>query len=428
MRRWVEQFSHWKWFRPGMGVKRWLALLLVGLIMLVWAVTVLPRTIELSGLWRLLQRLHLQQISPVLQVAVLAAVGVGLVAWAILGLNRSLLSAFRHSSHTEVADVIYRHRQRQRGPKIVAIGGGHGLNTLLRGLKEYTDNITAVVTVADDGGSSGRLRRDLGMLPPGDFRNCMAALSDDEGLLSQLFQYRFGGDTDLDGHSFGNLYLTAMTAITGSFEGALEESSKVLAMRGHVVPSTLTQVTLAAEVLSHAGRADRVETVRGESNVGATGGRIQRVYLEPENPPAHPQAIRAILDADLIAIGPGSLYTSVLPNLLVPDLAQAVAGAQAVKVYICNVATQAGETAGYHLTDHVDALRDHVGRELFSTVLANHTFTGQRPPGAGVDWVGLPRPQSVDYRLVTRDLVDAQYPWRHDPAKLAQALLEIMAS
>lgn len=430
MRQWVEQFSHWKWLRPGMGVKRWLSLLLVGLALLVWAVTVLPRVIELSGLWRLVQRLHLQQVNPIVQMTVLAVIGVGLVAWAVLGLNRSVLSAFRRSSHTEVADVVYRHRQRRRGPKVVAIGGGHGLNTLLRGLKEYTDNITAVVTVADDGGSSGRLRRDLGMLPPGDFRNCMAALSDDEGLLSQLFQYRFGSDTDLDGHSFGNLYLTAMTAITGSFEGALEESGKVLTMRGRVMPSTLAQVVLSAEVLAADGSApaDRVTIVRGESNIGATGGRIQRVYLEPENPPAYPGAIRAILDADLIVIGPGSLYTSVLPNLLVPDLAQAIAGAQAVKVYVCNVATQAGETAGYSLTDHVSALRDHIGRELFSTVLANDTFTGNRPPGAGVEWVGLPRPESVDYRLVTGDLVDAQYPWRHDPAKLAQALVELVTS
>ncbi len=430
MRRWVEQFSHWKWLRPGMGVKRWLALLLVGLALLVWAVTVLPRAIELSGLWRLVQRLHLQHVDPVIQMTILAVIGVGLVAWAVLGLNRSLLSAFHRSSHTEVADVVYRHRQRRRGPKVVAIGGGHGLNTLLRGLKDYTDNITAVVTVADDGGSSGRLRRDLGMLPPGDFRNCMAALSDDEGLLGQLFQYRFGGDTDLDGHSFGNLYLTAMTAITGSFEGALEESGKVLTMRGRVMPSTLAQLVLSAEVLAGDGsnRPGHVTIVRGESNVGAAGGHIQRVYLEPENPPAYPGAIRAILDADLVIIGPGSLYTSVLPNLLVPDLAQAIMGAQAVKVYVCNVATQAGETAGYGLTDHVDTLRDHVGRELFSTVLANNTFTGNRPPGAGADWVGLPRPESVDYRLITRDLVDAQYPWRHDPTKLAQALIELVAS
>lgn len=426
MRQWVEQFSHWKWLRPGMGVKRWLALLLVGLALLVWAATLLPRAIELSGLWQWQQDLLPPAVNPVVELAVFLIAGGGLVVWAVFGLNHTLLSPFRGRRQTEVADVLYRHRHRQRGPKIVAIGGGHGLNTLLRGLKEHTDNITAVVTVADDGGSSGRLRRELGMLPPGDFRNCMAALSDDEGLLSQLFQYRFGGDTDLDGHSFGNLYLTAMTAITGSFEDALEESGKVLTMRGRVMPSTLAQVVLCAEVLiEDADGRSRVITVRGESNVGEAGGRIQRVYLEPENPPAFPRAIHAILDADLIVIGPGSLYTSVLPNLLVPDLAQAILGSQAVKVYVCNVATQAGETAGYNLTDHVTVLREHVGRGLFSAVLANSTFTGQPPPGTGVGWVDLPQAGAVDYRLVTGDLVDAQYPWRHDPAKLAQALVSL---
>jgi uncharacterized cofD-like protein len=322
---------------------------------------------------------------------------------------------------------VYRHRQRQKGPKVAAIGGGHGLNTLLRGLKEHTDNITAIVTVADDGGSSGRLRRDLGMLPPGDFRNCIAALSDDEGLLGQLFQYRFGGNTDLDGHNFGNLYLTAMTAITGSFEAALEESSRVLAVRGRVIPSTLAQVVLCAEVTA-LGDGGRVALVRGESNVGQMGGRIQRVYLEPENPPAYPRAIRAILDADLIVIGPGSLYTSVLPNLLVPDIAQAIVSAQATKVYVCNVATQAGETSGFDLDAHVSVLRSHVGRELFSHVVGNSTFTGSRPPGEKSDWVWLPSHKDLDYQLVAGDLVDGHYPWRHDPAKLAQTLIGLLGN
>jgi uncharacterized cofD-like protein len=316
----------------------------------------------------------------------------------------------------------------------VAIGGGHGLNTLLRGLKEYTDNITAIVTVADDGGSSGRLRRDLGMLPPGDFRNCIAALSDAEGLVSQLFQYRFGDETDLEGHSFGNLYLSAMTAITGSFEAALEESSRVLAVRGRVIPSTLAQVTLCGEVLmpdavppagsETGGARSRLTLVRGESAIGKATGRIQRVYLDPEAPPAYPKAIRAILDAELIVIGPGSLYTSVLPNLLVPDLAQAIITSPAIKLYVCNVATQAGETTGYNVADHLNTLRQHVGDEMITTVVANSTFIGSRPPGVGVDWVRLPDPETVDYQLLTYDLVDRQYPWRHDSHKLAQALME----
>jgi uncharacterized cofD-like protein len=379
------------------------------------------------------QRLHLPIVNPTLEALVLFGAGSALVVWAIYGMNHAIVSAFQRADQAQVADVVYRHRQRQRGPKVVAIGGGHGLNTLLRGLKAYTDNITAIVTVADDGGSSGRLRRDLGMLPPGDFRNCIAALSDAEGLVSQLFQYRFGDETDLEGHSFGNLYLSAMTAITGSFESALEESSRVLAVRGRVIPSTLAQVTLCGEVLvsddvppagsETGGVRSRLTLVRGESAIGKATGRIQRVYLDPEAPPAYPKAIRAILDAELIVIGPGSLYTSVLPNLLVPDLAQAIIASPAIKLYVCNVATQAGETTGYNVADHLGALRQHVGDDMITTVVANETFIGSRPPGAGVDWVRLPAPETVDYQLLTYDLVDRQYPWRHDSDKLAQALM-----
>ncbi len=427
MGRWVRRFSQWKWLRPGMGVKRWLALLAVGLMLLVLAVTGLPR---ISGVWSFFQRLHTPHVNPIAEVVTLLGVGLVVVAVAVFELNRTLLSAFRHSDQAEVVDVVYRHRQRQRGPKVVAIGGGHGLNTLLRGLKKQTDNITAIVTVADDGGSSGRLRRELGMLPPGDFRNCLAALSDAEGLVSQLFQYRFAENTDLDGHSFGNLYLTAMTAITGSFEAALEESSRVLAVRGRVMPSTLTQLTLTAEVLSpeliQANGGSRVTQVHGESNIGHANGRIQRVYLQPGDAPAYPKAIRAILDADLIVIGPGSLYTSVLPNLLVQDLRAALQSASALKVYVCNVATQAGETTGYNVTDHVEALTSHVGRDVFSIVLANGNVMTDRSLGGGAEWVHPPEGEPGEYRLILADLVDRQYPWRHDPIKLAQALMALI--
>lgn len=432
MRGWLGRYSQWKWLRPGMGVKRWLVLLVVGLVLLGLAVAALPR---ISAVWGQLQRLHVAQVDPVVEMVVFGAAGLVLVALAVFGLNRTLVSAFRRGNQAEVAEVVYRHRQRQRGPKVVAVGGGHGLNTLLRGLKQVTDNITAIVTVADDGGSSGRLRRDLGMLPPGDFRNCLAALSESEGLVSELFQYRFGEDTDLDGHSFGNLYLTAMTAITGSFEAALEESSRVLAVRGRVIPSTLAQVTLAAEVLAAEGVAGpgrpAVTLIRGESNIGHAEGRIQRVYLQPEDPPAYPEAIRALLDADLIVIGPGSLYTSVLPNLLVPDLCAALESAQALKVYVCNVATQAGETAGYDVTDHVDALTSHVGRGVFSVVLANGNIIPGRALGGGAEWVCPPertanQREPDGYQFLLADLVDAEYPWRHDPVKLAHALMSLI--
>ena len=427
MSRWVQQRTRLRWLRPGLGLKRWLLLLIAGLVLLGLGGAALPRWVDFSARWRFVER-----TAPWLPAVLIFTIGGILIGLAILNFNRALLAAFRRASPDDVVETVWRHRQRQRGPKIVAIGGGHGLNTLLRGLKEYTDNITAIVTVSDDGGSSGKLRRDLGMLPPGDFRNCIAALSEAEGLVSQLFQYRFGQDSGLDGHSFGNLYLTAMTAITGSFVSALEESSRVLAVRGRVIPSTLTPVVLGAEVLvSHPSPAvwpGQLLRVQGESRIGELRGQVQRVYLEPEEAPAYPEAIRAILDADLIVIGPGSLYTSVLPNLLVQDLARAVSSSTATKAYVCNVATQAGETEGYDVSAHVNALRAHVGQELFHFVLANHTFGDNPPPGEGVDWAWLPEAQPTDYELVTGDLVDRQYPWRHDPAKLAGALIGCLES
>ncbi len=394
--------------------------------------------LDAAGLTRwvsALQRLRSFFASPLLEALLLLA-GIALIVAGVYGLNRSMLSAFRRRGEGEVVDVIMRHRQRQRGPRVVAIGGGHGLNTLLRGLKQHTDNITAIVTVADDGGSSGRLRRDLGILPPGDFRNCLAALSDAEGLMTQLFQYRFGDDSDLEGHNFGNLYLTAMAAITGSFESALNESSRVLAVRGRVLPSTLAQVVLCAEVFvpapAIAGDGEQAgegswRQVCGESKIGTLGGRIHRVYLDPENALAYPESIRAILEADLVVAGPGSLYTSVLPNLLVSDIAEAIAASPAQRVYVCNLATQVGETDGYDVNDHVRALRQHVGPELFPTVIANHTFRDDRPPGGGADFVRLPPPaEQADYQLLTYDLADDDFPWRHDPDKLAGILMELV--
>lgn len=427
---WRGWLGYIRWLRPGLGVKRWLALLLTGIVLLILAVANLSKAASLLWLWRPLERLDVPLLDHAVEALLYGLSGALLIGFAIYNLNRSLLSAYRRSDQAEVVDVVYRHRQRRRGPKIVAIGGGHGLHTLLRGLKEYTDNITAIVTVADDGGSSGRLRRDFGMLPPGDFRNCLAALSDAEGLVGQLMQYRFGADSDLEGHSFGNLYLTAMTAITGSFEAALAESSRVLAVRGQVIPSTLSLVTLCAEVLTPELVGGEIgpglRLVRGESRIGRPGERVQRVYLEPEDVPAYPGAIRAILEADLIVIGPGSLYTSVLPNLLVTDLARALAAAAAPKVYVCNVATQAGETEGYDAEAHVNALQEHIGPGVISLVLANNNQRGDPPPGIGVDWVRLPQKAPTRYKLLTADLVDVQYPWRHDSRKLAQTLMSLI--
>lgn len=362
---------------------------------------------------------------PWARALVFGLTGSGLVIVGLAKMNRTLLSPFAQGSG-QVVEALYRHRQRERGPKVVAIGGGHGLSTLLRGLKAYTTNITAIVTVADDGGSSGRLRRALGVLPPGDFRNCIAALADDEALTTQLFQYRFPtatGEAGLDGHSFGNLFITAMAEVTGSFERAILESSQVLAVQGQVIPSTLRSVTLVGDLRAEPVGVNRVA---GESNITQAPGIIERVYLEPDDVLAYPEAVRAILEADLIVAGPGSLYTSVLPNLLVRDIARAVAASRAARVYVCNVATQRGETDGYSVGDHVAALERHVGAGLFTIVLANDNLAHTEALPPAVEPTRLEIPSEAPYTLCTADLVDPVRPWRHDCDKLAKVLMRLV--
>ncbi len=402
---------------PGMHLKRWILVLMIGLLVLVlgaaYVLVEIYRTAPLpeEAFWVTLQFLP----RPV-RAALFVAGGVGLVAWALWKLNRSLIDAVA-PGHADLVDAIYNFRARQRGPKIVAIGGGTGLSMLLRGLKDYTSNITAIVTVADDGGSSGRLRRELGMLPPGDFRNCLVALADAEPLMGRLFQYRFNTGSGLDGHSFGNLFIVAMMGVTGSFERALHESSRVLAVRGQVLPSTLENMTLCAEM-------EDAATVHGESKISATGRAIRRLYLQPEHPPAYPEAIKAILEADLIVLGPGSLYTSLLPNLLVDGIYRALLASSAVRVYVCNVATQRGETDDYDVRAHVSALRRHLSEDAFDYVLANSRTDvtiperfPSRPVALGVD------PAAAEFRVVLADVVDPEAPLRHDAVKLAQALI-----
>ncbi len=315
-----------------------------------------------------------------------------------------------------------------RHPRIVAIGGGTGMPQLLRGLRVYTDNITAIVTVADDGGSSGRLRNQMGVLPPGDFRNNIAALSDAEELMTRLFQYRFpkqdfsGGNSELAGHSFGNLFIATMAAITGSFEKGLAECARVLAVRGRVLPSTLEHLTLCAEIAyRNTDGTEHWRVVEGESNLPNAGGQIQRVFLKPDAPRAYPEVIRSILQADLIVAGPGSFFTSVMPNLLVPAIRDAICATTVPRIYLCNVATQPGETDGYSVTDHMQKLHQHAPG-AFPMVLANANYDPTRPPYTIGEWVTLPTKDPLDYQLFTGDLVDAQRPWHHSPEKLAARL------
>ena len=415
--------NFFKWLYPGMHIKRWLLLLLVGIVIISLGFAYVLRQVYISYTFpNWVWYATLQFIPRYIRGALFMGTGVTLIVVAFWQLNRSLLSAMVPAGReNKLVDMVFTYRYLQRGPKVVAIGGGTGLSTLLRGLKEYTGNLTAVVTVADDGGSSGRLRRELGVLPPGDFRNCIAALADAEPLMTRLFQYRFQEGSGLEGHSFGNLFIVAMSAITGNFEQAIRESSRVLAVRGQILPSTLADVTLNARMEDEA-------VVSGESNIPHGDGHIKQVYLEPSDAEAYSEAVRAILDADLIVLGPGSLYTSVLPNLLVDGVAKALRASSAVKVYVCNVATQRGETDGYNVADHVAAIERHVGPGLFSYVLANSNTAATLPEEWHVSIVTPDEQPISGLQLVLADVVNEEYRLRHDPKKLGATLLKLYYS
>jgi uncharacterized cofD-like protein len=422
----ADLLQHLRWLVPGLGVKRWMLVAMLGTTLvgvgLAFLLLDFYRTVPETWWLPLVSAAALRFLPRIVRVVIFGGIGLGLILTGIAGINRSLMAPFLPRGR-RVVEALADHRRRERGPRVVAIGGGHGLSTVLRGFKEYTHNLTAIVSVADDGGSSGRLRRTMGILPPGDIRNCLAALSSDEAMLTQLFQYRFpDGEADLEGHSFGNLFISALAEITGSFEEAIAESGRVLAVSGQVLPSTLHDVRLVADVLlPHLINEVRVE---GESHIPESTGKVRRVWLEPNTPLAFPRAIQAILAADLILIGPGSLYTSILPNLLVPDIAAAVRSSRALKIYICNVATQPGETDGYTCGDHVRAIEEHVGPLLFDLVVSNNRCQGNLPEG--IQWVTTEDELSEDHAVYRADLIDVSQPWRHDSQKLAQVLIDLL--
>ena len=415
------------WLVPGLGVKRWFFFIFLGITLIAVGFAVIILEVYRNSpdnvlLLQILSTASLRFLPRPLRALIFGSLGLGMILFGIWELNRSIMAPFLRPGRS-VVDTLRVHRQRERGPRIVAIGGGHGLATLLRGLKQYSHNITAIVTVADDGGSSGRLRKDLGILPPGDIRNCLAALSNDEALLSQLFQYRFPDSSEgLDGHSFGNLFISALAEITGSFEEAVVESGRVLAVSGRVLPSTLHDVRLDADVvLPVVAREVRVE---GESRIPKSVGKVLRVWLEPGSPPAFPESIQALLTADLIVIGPGSLYTSILPNLLVPDLMAAVRASRAFKVYVCNVATQTGETDGFTAGDHIRAIETHIGSGFFDTAVINDLFEGKLPEKE--EWVKSEDDLEHMYPIHRAGVVDPLHPWRHESQKLAQEIIDLL--
>ncbi len=413
-----------RWLYPGMHIKRWLALMFVGLTVLGLGAAIL-----LIDLYRELQRgefsavvqwLTGAQLDRTIRGAIVLTAGIMATIFGVWGLTRSVVSPFI-SRGDSVMEVLYTKRYLARGPRIVALGGGHGLATLLRGLKAYSANITAVVTVADDGGSSGRLREQLGIVPPGDIRNCIAALADAEPLMTQLMQYRFPPGSGLDDHAFGNLFIAAMTAVTGDFDEAVRESNRVLAVRGQVLPATSVPLNLHARLVN--GRQ-----IRGQAAISEADSPIAEVGIEPADVRANPEALERILEADLIVIGPGSLYSSVLPNLLIGDLADTIRAAGGLRVYVCNVATQPGETGEYSAAAHLEALFAHVGTDLVDYVLVNHNQHARHPAG----WLGQPvavdarRLEALPVVVIEQDLVDTTNAHHHDPNKLAAALVGLI--
>ncbi|MCL4458739.1 MAG: YvcK family protein [Chloroflexi bacterium] len=412
--------SFLKWLYPGMHIKRWLLLLLLGITFISLGIAYLMAHLYRSQPFpEFVAVLTLQFIDRPIRGLLFIGIGLLIAVLAFLRLNRSMLSALLPDSSEHIVERIYQHHYLKRGPRVVAIGGGTGLSTLLRGLKEYTVNLTAIVTVADDGGSSGRLRRELGVLPPGDFRQCIVALADVEPLMTKLFQYRFSEGSDLQGHSFGNLFIVAMMAITGSFERAIREVSRVLAVRGRILPSTLSDVTLCAELEDEA-------LVAGESQVGQSQKPIKRAFLQPHHVAAYPEAIRAILQSEMIVVGPGSLHTSILPNLLVGDVVEAIKSSKAVKVYVCNVATEKGETDGFSASDHLQTLVTHLNDNIFDYVIVNDNFAIRTSAEQEVDLVRLNGELVGDhYKVLAADVIDVHNPLHHDPKKLARSLMRI---
>ncbi len=420
------------WLIPGLQVKRWFLLMLFGIVLIGLGVGfVLVEIYREAPLPEIFYYLTLQFLSRPMRAMLVGSMGAVAFLYGWYRLNRTLMQTARGNDTQPLVRKLVQQRIISQGPRIVAIGGGHGLATLLRGLKHYTANITAVVTVADDGGSSGRLRRELGVLPPGDFRMCIAALADDESLVTQLMQYRFSTGSGLSGHSFGNLFIAAMADLTGSFERAILESSRVVASQGRIVPSTLSNVVLCAEYQADAeltaiANSRPPSQARGESSIGKVGHPIERVWLEPDQPPAYPEAIKAILEADVVVIGPGSLFTSLMPNLLVPGITEALKQTTALRIYVCNVATERGETDHFTMSDHVRAIERHVGANVIDIVLAHRPSFSPPSLPEGVTLV-TPEDRVIgsSVRVVHMDIASADEPWRHDHERLALAIMQL---
>ncbi len=405
------------WLIPGLHVKRWFLLILVGAVLMTLGILIL---VDVRPVFSVMQFIHkfATKISTELIAVSFIMLGAAVFFKAWQKTNYSMLEGVDNQM---LLETVYRRRKLNRGPNIVAIGGGTGLSTLLKGLKRITNNITAVVTVGDDGGSSGRLREEMGILPPGDIRNCIAALAKDEHLVTNLFQYRFKNGEGLEGHSFGNLFLTALCAITGDFVQAVKETSNVLSIRGRVLPSTVDDMKLVAQMQDGS-------VVRGESNIPEAGGKIEQLSTDPVECKPLEDVITAICEADLIILGPGSLYTSVIPNLLVKDVTDAIAATNAKKLYVANIMTQPGETDNYTLSDHVNAILKHAGgKKIIETVLINDFLPenlAQKYEEQGQYMVKLDVENLKDIKVFSKRLIENSNEGlvRHSSKRLAKVI------
>ncbi len=428
------ELRSWRtWLRPGMLIKRWVILAMVGIVVISLGLAMGLTWIYRNYYWQLestskfVQLITLQFIPHPYRELVLIVPGVAMLCFGLWKLGHAVIGPILAltSVRQPISQIVANHRFGPNMPDInvVAIGGGTGLSNLLRGLKQHDIDITAIVTVADDGGSTGRIRREYDIPAPGDIRNCIVALADDESLVSQLFQYRFDRDgSDLKGHSLGNLFITALSQVTGSFEQAVLEFGKVVNIRGRVMPSTLENIDLCAELVDGT-------KVLGESNISGDKAPIRKVYLQPEHPAAYAPALDAIVNADLIILGPGSLYTSVIPNLLVSGVVDAIRWSRGTTVYACNVATQRGETDHFTATDHIRAVVEYLGPGNLDYAVVNSNLASAEviKPELSVQAV-LDDGQMAIFdgvKIVGGDVISDTNPLRHDPTKLSQVLVTL---
>lgn len=420
-----------KWLYPGMNLKRWLFCFAVGAVFLSIGVALLFNFHFAQTLDEFVAMVAGNRVDGsyglLLNIIGLVIVFLG-CAMMMLGADRlaeNIRDSVMPEEKSSLRDLIFARRRLQRGPSIVVLGGGTGLSVLLRGLKHITSNLTAVVTTGDNGGSSGRLRKEMGIIPPGDMRNCLVAMADTEPTMEKVMQYRFKTDSAMEGHNLGNLFIAALAEAEGSIEGGLNIMGDVLKVRGQVIPVSTENLQLKAEMLDGS-------VVLGESEISECHKGIRHLYLEPENPKASQNAINAIINADAIILGPGSLYTSVIASLIVPGIREALLSSKATKIYVCNVMTQPGETTGYGAFEHVQAIVDHVGKPFLDYVVVNGQMASTqqleeyKKQGSTQVSADVEKLEKMGITVVKANLLNDSDLVRHNPIKLAESIISLI--